>query len=303
MTELHLTDEQLASLADGSLPATDRGLLAEHLRACPECQAAFRDTVRYRAILLSDASIFRAPDAAVRAARAIPHLRRRAEPRHRPGLRWVGAHGILAGVAAASILVAAVALWHAGYRPMRNDYDRWFQPLRQAAASASASGSIVLPGTEDAAAATSSLHRSGYVEPSTAIESALDQLTRAYRGHPDPDVVHWLITGCLATGEIERAEIYIHDARLRFPEEGRFVVLDAIVAYRSNELDRAERLLHSALENDPRNGAALLNLALVQYESGQIDSARRTLQMVRTEFPGSALETRAATLMSDLLNG
>ncbi len=299
MTELHLTDEQLASLADGSLSVTDRGLLAEHLRSCRACQAAFHDTVRYRAMLLSDPSIFRAPDAALRVARAIPREERRAVPR----LRWAMSPGRLALAGAVVILVAAVGLWQAGYRPFGHDNDRWFQPLRLAAVNASAGGSIVLPGTEDAAAATSPLHRSGYVEPSKAIESALDELTQAYRSHPDPDVAHWLITGYLATGEVERAGIYIHDARLRFPDESRFVVLDAIVAYRSNQLDRAERLLQSVLVSDPHNGAALLNLALVQYESGQMDSARRTLELVKTQFPGSPLETRAATLMSGLLNG
>ncbi|HET6348798.1 MAG TPA: tetratricopeptide repeat protein, partial [Candidatus Krumholzibacteria bacterium] len=75
------------------------------------------------------------------------------------------------------------------------------------------------------------------------------------------------------------------------------------VAYRTNDLDRAENLLRTALDTNPRDGAALLNLALVQYETGQWESARRTLQLVRTEFPGSALETRASTLITGLLNG
>jgi thioredoxin-like negative regulator of GroEL len=68
-------------------------------------------------------------------------------------------------------------------------------------------------------------------------------------------------------------------------------------------MERAERLLQSALTNDPENGAAMLNLALVQYEMGRLEAARSTLEMVRTHFPGSPLETRAAVLISDLLNG
>ncbi len=289
MTELHLTDEQIASLADDSPSGPDRALLAEHLRACESCQAAFRDTVRYRAMLLADATVFRAPDADVRAARRIGEPRREAGRTRRTvaGLRWLGSPGVLAGLSAAAMLIAAVGLWQAGYRPIRShNYTHWFEPLQQAAETASADGSIVLPGTEDVAGMTSPLHRTGYVEPNAAIESALDGLMRAYRDRPDPDVAHWLISGCLATGDVERASIYIHDARLRFPEQARFVVLDAIVAYRANDMDRAERLLQSVLEADPHNGVAMLNLALVQYESGQWDSARRTLDLVRTEFPG-----------------
>jgi tetratricopeptide (TPR) repeat protein len=303
MTELHLTDEQLASLADDSLTGPDRGLLLEHLRSCPACHEVFRDTVRYRAMLLSDASIFRAPDDAVRDARRIGESRRRTESRVLPGIRWLLTPGALAGLAAAALIVTAVGLWHSGFRPVKDDYRDVFQPLRQAALSASSEGSIVLPGTEDAAATSAPLYRTGRVEPDAAIQTALDELMRAYQNRPDPDVAHWLISGYLATGDVDRASIYARDARLRFPEDTRFTVLDAIVAYRSDDMDRAERLLQSALETDPGNGAALLNLALVQYEMGQVASARRTLELVRAQFPGSPLEARAAVLISDLLNG
>jgi len=152
-------------------------------------------------------------------------------------------------------------------------------------------------------AATSAEHRTGFVQPDEAITNALSGLTRAYRQNPNPDVAQWLISGYLATGEVESGRLYINDARLRFPGDSRFLVLDAIVAYRTNDMDRAENLLRAALDANPRDGAALLNLALVQYESGQWDSARRTLQMVRTEFAGSPLEARANTLISGLLNG
>jgi len=194
-------------------------------------------------------------------------------------------------------------LWREGVLPRSEPYDTLFQPLQQAAASASAEGSIVLPGVEGAVATTSPLHRSGFVQPDDAISSALTGLTRAYREKPTTDVAHWLITGYLATGELESARLYVQDARLRFPDDTRFLVLDAIIAYRSSDMDRAERLLQTALVTDPHNGAAMLNLALVQYEMGQWQAARRTLELVRTEFPGSPLEARASTLISDLLNG
>lgn len=308
MTELHLTDEQLAALADDSMPEADRALLIEHVRSCNACHDSYLDSIRYRAILLADASVFRAPDEMIRLARSIAKpakwsLGYDAVERHpRAKSRWF-APPVLAGAAIAVIAIASVALWQSGIRIGGNRYEPYFSPLQQAAVSASVEGSIVLPGTEDAAAVTSPLHRSGIVASDANIAAALSQLKRAYREDANPEVAQWLISGFLATGDLEQARLFAEDARLRFSDDARFLVLDAIVAYRSDELDRAERLLQAALEADPQNGAALLNLALVQYETGQVETARRTLELVRSQFPGSPLETRAQTLISDLLNG
>lgn len=298
MTELHLTDTQMAALVDESLSDGERAFLVEHLRACQDCDAAFRDTVRYRAILLSDSSVFRAPDAMLDLARRVARPSR--SVRNAPRARWFEPR-LAAGLCAAAVVVTAGVVWYT-HRQSGPD-TQWLPTLKQAAASAAADGSIVMPGVEDVVAATSAEHRSGFVQPDESITSALAGLTASYQQHPNANVAHWLISGYLATGEVEKSRVYIQDARLRFPDDTRFLVLDGIVAYRTNDLDRAENLLREALDANPHDGAALLNLALVQYETGQWDSARRTLQMVRTEFAGSPLETRASTLMADLLNG
>ncbi len=297
MTDLHLTETQLAALVDESLSDGERAFLVEHLRACEHCHAAFRDTVRYRAILMSDSTVFRAPDAMMDLARRVARPAR--SERVAPRLRWFEPR-LAAGLCAAAVVVTVSVVWYTHRQPAPST--QWLPTLKQAAASASADGSIVLPGVEEVVAATTAEHRTGFVQADESINSALSGLTTAYRERPNADVAHWLISGYLATGEVEKGRVYIQDARLRFPDDSRFLVLDAIVAYRTSDLDRAENLLREALDVNPRDGAALVNLALVQYETGQWDSARRTLQMVRTEFAGSPLEIRASTLMSDLLN-
>ena len=298
MTELHLTDAQLAALVDESLGDSERGFLVEHLRSCESCRAAYRDTVRYRAMLLADSSVFRAPDAVMDMARRVaqPGSSARMSPR----LRWFEPR-LVAGLAAATTVVIAAVTWYTHHQP--DSYSDYLPTLKQAAATASADGSIVLPGLEEVVAATSAEHRTGFVQADDAITSALEGLTTAYRDAPNADMAHWLISGYLATGNVETGRLYIQDARLRFSDDTRFLVLDAIVAYRMSDMARAENLLRTALDANPRDGAALLNLALVQYESGQVDSARRTLQLVRSQFAGSPLEARATTLISDLLNG
>lgn len=298
MTDLHLTETQLAALVDESLGDGERAFLVEHLRSCEHCHAAFRDTVRYRAILMSDSTVFRAPDAMMDLARRVARPSRSERVASRP--RWFEPR-LAAGLCAAAVVVTVSVVWYTHRQP--GPTNQWLPTLKQAAASASADGSIVLPGMEEVVAATTSEHRTGFVQADESINSALAGLTAAYGEHPNADVAHWLISGYLATGEVEKGRVYIQDARLRFPDDTRFVVLDAIVAYRTSDLDRAENLLREALDVNPRDGAALLNLALVQYETGQWDSARRTLQMVRSEFAGSPLEIRASTLMSNLLNG
>jgi len=298
MTDLHLTDAQLAALVDESLGDSERAFLVEHLRSCDDCHAAYRDTVRYRAMMMADSSIFRAPDAMLDLARRV--VRPSRPERTAPRLRWLNPR-LAAGLCAAAVVVTAGVVWYT-HRQSASD-TQWLPALKQAAASASAEGSIVLPGAEEAVAATSAEHRTGFVQADESITTALAGLTSAYRNHPNADIANWLISGYLATGEVEKGRLYIQDARLRFPDDSRFLVLDAIVAYRTSDLDRAENLLREALDANPRDGAALLNLALVQYENGQWDSARRTLQIVRSEFAGAPLGIRATTLMSNLLNG
>jgi tetratricopeptide (TPR) repeat protein len=302
--DLHLTEEQLSILADGKLAEGEGALLREHLRACSECSRALQDLRRYAAIWETEASVLRAPAELVAFAHGLPR-RERAAQRAADRPLWITWVPRLAAASAVVAVVAAIALWQPWRGPTGGgDYDRLLGPVQAAVETASNGGAILLPGAEATAASTLSGYRAGHADADPAVSEALRMLSQVYlEGRASADVAHWLVSGFIAVGDIETARVYAEDARLSFPDDVRFIVLEAIAAYRSNEMPRAERLLQTALERDPQSGAALLNLGLVQYEQGQWDNARRTFQMVRARFAGSPLEARAAALLTDLLGG
>jgi tetratricopeptide (TPR) repeat protein len=304
-SEWHLSEEQLASLVEGD-SGGESALLREHLRKCPDCAAAFEDVARYRAVWMADASVFRASDDLVAMAKSIPA--RGAETATREPLAgrsmWRAWAPVLGPAAVALVLVTALLVWQPGRIVRDTTYADLLPPLQQAVAVASMQGSILIPGGEASASTTSPMHRAGIVAQNEMITSALNRLSDVYFKNPgNPDIAHWLISGYLATGQLDNADVFVEDARRRFPSDNRFLVLEALVAYRLNDMNRAERLLQAAVDRDPAYGPALVNLGLVQYERGQWDSARRVFETVRTQFAGSPLEDRANALLVGLLNG
>jgi tetratricopeptide (TPR) repeat protein len=309
---MHLTSEQLSQLVDGSISDPERVLLEEHLRSCRDCFGAYEDALRYHAVWHTDPAVFRAPAAIAAVAHETPRRAAREKARaereaQRLGTR-AGWRSLMPAAVAAVVVVAlvgALAMWRPDVmEPARGEYSEFFVPVKAAVEEASTGGAIMLPGAESVAATTVPSFRSGRATASEHVSAALVSLARAYRDEDTPpEVAHWLISGFLAVGELENARLYAEDSRRRYPGDERFVVLEAIVAYRSNDMKRAERLLQLALRENPHSGAALLNLGLVQYEQGQFDVARQTLESVRREFAGSPLELRAAALLNGLLGG
>lgn len=306
VSDRHLSEEQLALLVEGSGSESNLAWLREHLRMCPDCTSAYTDALRYRAIWEADASLFRASDELVALARQVPN--RKTETANREPLAvpsfWRSWAPVLGSVAAGIALVAALALWMPGQIRHNDSYTDLLPPLQQAVVTASMEGSIVIPGGEAAAATTSPQYRAGIVAQDDIIAASLDRLADVYNNAPDnPDVAHWLISGYLATGQLDNADLFVVDARRRFPSDIRFLTLEALIAYRLDDMERAERLLQAAVTSNPAYGPALVNLGLVQYERGQVDSARRTFETVRVQFAGSPLEERANALISGLFNG
>ena len=310
----HLTDEQLSQLVDGSISDPARVLLEEHLRACRSCFGAYEDALRYRAVWETDPAMFRAPASIAAIAHETPlRVARRQATREReahggiPGtpLSWRSLMPAMGAAVVVVAMVVALALWRPDMmRPAPGEYSELFVPVKAAVEEASTGGAIMLPGAEAVAASTVPAFRSGRATPNEHVSAALASLAKAYRDEDTPpEVAHWLISGFLAVGELENARLYSEDSRRRYPGDERFIILEAIVAYRSNDMKRAERLLQLALRENPRSGAALLNLGLVQYEQGQFEVARQTFESVRQEFAGSPLGHRATALLSGLLGG
>ena len=306
VSDRHLSEEQLALLVEGNGSQSNLAWLREHLRMCPDCASAYTDALRYRAIWEADASIFRASDELVALARRVPD--RAAETANREPLAvpsfWRSWSPVFGSVAAVIVLVAALVLWVPGQFLHNDGYTDLLPPLQRAVVVASMEGSIVIPGGEAAAATTSPQYRAGIVAQDDIIAASLDRLADVYNDAPDnPDVAHWLISGYLATGQLDNADLFAVDARRQFPSDIRFLVLEALIAYRLDDMDRAERLLQTAVTTNPTYGTALVNLGLVQYEQGHLESARRTFETVRVQFAGSPLEGRANALISGLFNG
>jgi len=305
VSDRHLSEEQLALLVEGGESEGNLAWLREHLRMCPDCASAYTDALRYRAIWGADASVFRASDELVALARSVADTGTAAansEPLAAKSF-WRSWSPALGGAAAVIALVAAAALWMPGQIRHNDGYAALLPPLQRAVDVASMEGSIVIPGAE-AVATTTPQYRAGTVAQDDIIAASLDRLADVYNKAPgNADVAHWLISGYLATGQLDNADLFVVDARRRFPSDIRFLVLEALIAYRLDDMDRAERLLQTAVTTNPAYGPALVNLGLVQYERGQVDAARRTFETVRVQFAGSPLEERANALISGLLNG
>ena len=308
-SEWHFDDEQLALLVDGNSDG-ENALLREHLKTCQQCRTAYEDALRYQSMWQADPTVFRADDELLSLATSVANPtalqvspRRRQVPEATPFWRsWAPVFGT-----AAVILVMAAAylgVMPNGFDdPLQRAYSTLLPPVEEAVEQASLGGSIVIPGAETAAGETIPLFRAGFVTENETLTNALSGLTTMYHKHPqEPRFAHGLVSGYLAVGQIDNANLFVQDARRRFPSDTQLMVLEGLVAYRLNELDRAQRLLTTALRNDPGYGPALVNLGLVEYEMGQWDSARRMFEQVRTQFSGSPLEDRATTLISSTVD-
>src|SRR5262245_33637961 len=97
----HVSNEEIARLAEGTLPAESAESILAHLSRCRSCMAAYVEAVRYRAAWLAEPDAFKPPKDVLERGRAV--LRRgesqprRARPRTWPR-RALAAGGSLAAL-------------------------------------------------------------------------------------------------------------------------------------------------------------------------------------------------------------
>ena len=290
----HLTAEEIASLAEGTLTRKRAASFHLHLADCAGCAAAWAEVVRYRAAWLrrrksfelpSDVSADLARDSGPNPMPARPHARFR---------RWVPA----AGAATAVVVAGAWALLARSGAPTLGF--KLPQAVRAGVESSSAR-ELVLPGGERHADRPAGEMRSGAGSGSPELARELDMLTSRYEaGDRSADAAGRLVAALLATGDLEAANAYAREALRAHPGDVRLLVLMADLKYRASDLAAAERYLRGAQEIAPRDPLVGLDLALVMRERGDALGAREGFERVSAHGPGPLAERARQELRREI---
>jgi predicted Zn-dependent protease len=174
-------------------------------------------------------------------------------------------------------------------------------PVLRAVEQASMRGNFVLPGGEGGLDADRGAYRSGFVPMTDSLESALNDLFRAYQeGNTSLDVSYWLVAGYVATGQIDAARILASSTLAAHPDAPRVIMLDGIITYRDGDLERSQDRLLAAYELNPDYAVSALNLAIVMGERGDVARAEELLSGIVQEHAGTSLAARAEEILAGL---
>ena len=273
MSENHIAAETLAALAEGRPDVLDdEGW--RHLETCPECQFCLADVVQLRLERQATPERFVSPpDLVARLKTAGP------DPGGDPGRRSARRQ-VLRWIVPALAAVLAVAVFLAGTSWRRDDAHRPYIDEVAAAVALQQGRGMLLPGVP--LATQHDTYRSAGRGRTAELSGAVNALGEAYsdrRG--DPDLAFWLVSGCLAQGDLAGAESYVQDALGFHPLDDDLTVLAAVVAYRGSRLARADSLLRATLARDDGQERAWYNLGLLLLETGQPEEGRRYLVRLR----------------------
>ncbi len=278
--DVHLSEEELAVLADGCEPRDDPDPRLRHLARCRSCMAAYADAVRYRAAWLARPERF---------TTRLPA---------RPTLGWATHRRVGGGwaMAAASLVVAAAMttafLGVFEVQPRALPYG--VRPVLEAASSTG----LVLPGGHAGAAPVSSSYRSNLPVPQAAADAIEDMRVRYENGERSLDHLFALSDALIAARQIDLARDYTTEGLRLAPSDPRFLLLAGILADLDGAPERAEKLLHAARRAAPNDPTVALDLGLILLETRGPAAAAPLLREVIERVPGTPPAVRAGRALA-----
>ena len=280
----HLSAEEIAELAEGTLTRDRTTAFRTHLAGCPACAAAWADAVRDRATWLGSHGQLELPgQVAAELARdsgatLVP------SPAPVASRRWL----LAAAAATAIVLAGSWMLFPSRATPALG---LELPPEVRASIESSSARELVLPGGERHADHATAEMRSGAGSSSPGLTLELDELTSRYESGARTAVAGArLVAALIATSDLEAADAYAREVLRAHPRDVRILVLMAELGYRASDLSAAERHLRSASEIAPRDPLVCLDLALVLRERGDTLEAKQRFERVAASGPRALAE-------------
>lgn len=301
---IHLTAKELNRFLENLCSGAEAERIAKHLQECKECFALYQDSARYRSMWEADPEVFKCSPELVALGEKVAGGK--TLDRRVPRKRWMDIFRrrlLLWPAALAIVVLAAGAMWF-GQDRVQHEFQLDSDvtaPVQAAIEEMSARGPIVLPGGEGALDEKTENRRSGSIAQNDSLLHSLDDLFRAYHGgKTGRDVLYWLVSGYLASEQVNLARDYGRKALEKYPEDDAIVTLAALVAYRLNDPARSKSYLHRVINRSPDDAVALINLGVVYKEDGDEERALEILQEIRDEYTGQPIGNRAESLIKEI---
>jgi hypothetical protein len=264
----HIPAEQIAALAEGSLPAESREAILKHLSRCRSCMAAYVEAVRYRAAWLAAPEAFEPPEELVELGQqALAEATTGARPARPSPWRLKRLAAAAAGLAA---LVVALRMLLMPTLPPIVLPLAVSEPLATVAAE---STGLFLPGATERAPRPRDAMRSGggmNVHPrlDLAVESLLTLHRLARSARDSARTAYPCAAALRAREDLEDA----HDMAIEALKPGgnpcAARVLLAEILFRKGEDARAEGALTQAIHDGCDDDVTRMDWALVKASRG-----------------------------------
>jgi hypothetical protein len=296
----HLEEEEIALFVDGKFDEIDENSVAGHLRECEPCRREYKAAVLMSWFWREDREALKPSADAVENGMAAAAPSRSGETRvSRVSHRAWSALRTAPAAAAAVVLVGATALWLAiGGGGGGPGTDPLIDPLYTSGKMVSSRTSFVIPGTENDFRPDAPVYRSNHLDADQKLTAALIHFTdKKHSGRASRDELYWLTVGFVAADQLDEAAISAGDALQRYPEDGDFLTLAAVISCLNGDCAESAQLLRDALEFNPLDPVTRLNLAVVLMRTGHRVEAQDLLRGIVSAKSKSPLTERARLLL------